>query len=136
MDKASVIALRDSLLQQGKNRSVRIAFDNGIILSSASDIIIWNDDNEIVIAFTADNDGGAYIAKQPIKMIGSTYENIQFIMGNTDVDNLENAIDSLSNVINIDSDNKAKITEWYKKLFSKDYELDRKQYNPIDIIRD
>lgn len=135
MDKASVIALRSSLLQEGKNRSVRIAFDNGVILSSSSDIVIWNDDKEIVIGFTADSDGGAYAAGMPIRMIGSTYENIQFIMGNTNVENLETAIDSLSEAVTISSDDKKKIMEWYRKLFSKDYELSRNNYNPIDIKR-
>ena len=82
MDKASVIALRDSLLQNGENRSVRVAFDNGVILSSSSDQIIWDDDKELVIGITADSDGGSFAANLPIRVIGSTYENIQFIMGN------------------------------------------------------
>ena len=118
MDKASVVALRDALLQNGKNRSVRIAFDNGIILSFGSDQLIWDDDKEIVIAFTADSDGGSYIANLPIRVIGSTYENIQFIMGNTNVENLESVIDSLSAITNISDDTKTKLIEWYSKIYS------------------
>lgn len=135
MDKASVIALRDSLLQEGKNRSVKIAFDNGIILSAASDIIAWNDDKEIIIGFTADSDGGAYIAGKPISIICSTYEHIQFIISNTNVENLETTIDNLSDVVTIDNDTKAQVVDWYRKLYSKDYELSRTNYDPIDIKR-
>lgn len=136
MDKASVIAIRDALLQDGKNRAVRVAFDNGINLSHASDIIIWNDDKEIVVGFTADSDSGSFTANLPISMICSTYENIQFIIGNTNVDKLEDAINSLSNVVTIDDEAKEKILEWYSKLYSHEYELSHKNYNPIDIKRD
>lgn len=136
MDKASVIALRDSLLQNGENRSVRIAFDNGVILSQASDTIIWDDAKELVIAFTTDSDSGAYSAQLPIRVITSTYEHIQFIMGNTNVDKLPEVIDSLGSVVNITEDTKNKLVEWYTKVFSHEYELSRKNYDPVDIKRD
>lgn len=136
MDKASVIAIRDALLQNGQNRSVRIAFDNGIILSESSDIVFWNDETEIVVGFTADNESGSYIAGLPIRIICSTYENIQFIMGNTNVEKLEPSIDSLSAIVSISDENKAKLIEWYRKVYSHKYELSRKNYDPIDIVRD
>lgn len=136
MDKASVVALRNSLSQNGDNRSVKIAFDNGIIISLASDIVLWNDDKEIVIAFTADSNSGAYEANKPISIIGSTYENIQFIIGNTNVKNLDSIIDSISNVTSVKDEDKKQIINWYKKVYSYKHELDTKSYNPIDIKRD
>lgn len=136
MDKASVIAIRDALLQNGQNRAVRIAFDNGIILSESSDQVIWDDDKELVIGITADNEGGAYIAGLPIRIIGSTYENIQFIMGNTSVENLGSALDSIGAIAPINDKDKASLIEWYRKLYSHEYVLDRKHYDPIDIKRD
>ena len=136
MDKASVIALRDSLLQNGENRSVRVAFDNGVILSSSSDQIIWDDDKELVIGITADSDGGSFAANLPIRVIGSTYENIQFIMGNTNVEKLESVLDSISNITTISDETKSKLIEWYSKLFSHKYILSKKNYDPIDIKRD
>lgn len=136
MDKASVIAIREALKYSEDNRTVRVAFDNGVILSSASDIILWKDDNEIIIGITADNDSGSYAAGKPIRIICSTYENIQFIMGNTDTDNLEDAIDGISSIVSLSDDDKANIMKWYDRLYDHKYELNRKNYNPIDIIRD
>lgn len=136
MDKASVVALRDALLQNGENRAVRIAFDNGIILSQSSDQIIWDDDKELVIGITADSDDGSFASGLPIRIIGSTYENIQFIMGNTNVDKLESILDSISTITTISDEDKSKLLEWYSKLYSPEYILSRKAYNPIDIKRD
>ena len=136
MDKASVVALRDALLQNGENRAVRIAFDNGIILSQSSDQIIWDDGKELVIGITADSDDGSFASGLPIRIIASTYENIQFIMGNTNVDKLESILDSISNITTISDEDKSKLLEWYSKLYSPDYILSRKAYNPIDIKRD
>lgn len=136
MDKASVVALRDALLQNGENRSVRIAFDNGIILSQSSDQIIWDDDKELVIGITADGDDGSYASGLPIGIIGSTYENIQFIMGNTNVEKLESVLDSINTIAPISDEDKSKLIEWYSKLYNPNYILSRKAYNPIDIKRD
>lgn len=137
MDKASVVALRTALLKDGENRSVKIAFDNGIVMSQASDVIIWDDDKEIVIAFTSDSNSGSYLAGLPISVISSTYENIQFIMGNTNVENLESVIDGLASATDkITDEDKNKIIEWYKKVYSHEHELYRKNYNPTDIVRD
>lgn len=141
MDKNSVIAIRDALLNDGKNRSVRIVFDNGVNLSYSSDIIIWDDDTEVVVGFTACADGGSYSANLPIQIICSTYENIQFIMGNVRVDeikegyDLKSMIESLSDVVSIADEEKADIIEWYSKLYSHKYELSRENYDPVDIIR-
>lgn len=136
MNKNSVIALRDALLQNGENRAVKIAFDNGIILSQSSDQIIWDDDSETVIGITADGDGGSFLAGLPISIICSTYEHIQFIIGNTNTKNLESILDSISEVTTISDEDKSKIIEWYSKLFSPEYVLSRDHYDPIDIKRD
>lgn len=135
MDKASVIAIREALDYEN-NRTVRIAFDNGINLSPSSDIVIWNDDKEIIIGIVADGEGGSYVAGLPIKVICSTYENIQFIMGNTNNDNIDDTLDALKNVVSFTDEDKKNIKEWYKKLYSPNYELSHKNYNPVDIIRD
>lgn len=135
MDKASVIAIREAL-QYTENRTVRVAFDNGVILSSASDIILWKDSDEIIIGITADNDSGSFLAGLPIRIICSTYENIQFIMGNTNVENLDNTLEGLNNIVSISGEDETKIKEWYEKIYSHNYELSRKNYNPVDIIRD
>lgn len=136
MDKAAVIAIRDSLLQGGKNRAITVVFDNGINLTLSSDLVIWDDDKETVVAFTADGHDGAFVADLPIKIICSTYENIQFIMSNNNVENLEAVIDSLSSAVVISDENKAKIMEWYTKLYDYRRNLIHKNYNPIDIVRD
>ena len=135
MDKASVVAIRDALLQEGKNRSVTVAFDNGVNMSAASDVIVWNDDKEIVIALCADGEGGSFIAGLPIKVVCSTYENIQFIMGNTNVEKLDSMLDELTSVVNITDENKAVIKKWYERVYGP-YDLKHKHYDPIDIIRD
>lgn len=135
MDKNSVIAIRSALLDKD-NRAVKIVFDNGVILSPSSDIVIWDDDKEIITGFTADSDGGSYSADLPIRIICSTYEHIQFIMGNTNSKKLESVIDKLSSAVPITDDNKDKIIEWYKKLYDYKFELLRKNYDPVDIKRD
>ena len=86
MEKNAVIAFRDALIANGKHRAIRIAFDNGINLSLSSDIVIWDDDKELVIGFTADGTSGSFEAGLPIRIICSTYENIQFILANTNVE--------------------------------------------------
>lgn len=136
MDKASVVAIREALKYNEENRAFRVAFDNGIIISTASDQIFWNDDTEIVVAITADNDGGSFIAGLPIRVICSTYENIQFIMGNTNPEKLEDVIDGLTEIVSISDEDKSMITDWYEKLYSPNYRLAHKNYEPIDIIRD
>lgn len=135
MDKASVIAIREALKYE-TNRTVRVAFDNGIILSSASDVILWKDEDEIVIGIVADGDDGSFISGNPIKIIGSTYENIQFIMGNTNSDNIEDAMDGLSSIVSLSDEDKKNIKKWYSRLYDYKYDLSHKNYNPIDIIRD
>jgi hypothetical protein len=135
MDKASVIAIRNAL-QYEENRTIRIAFDNGVNLSNASDIILWKDDAEIVIGIMADNDSGSYSAGLPIKVICSTYENIQFIMGNTNNDNMDKTLEGLISIVDLSDEDKTSIKEWYTKLYSYEYELSHKNYNPTDIIRD
>lgn len=135
MDKASVIAIREALNYED-NRSIRIAFDNGVNLSPSSDIILWKDEDEIVIGITADNDSGSYSAGLPIKVICSTYENIQFIMGNTNNDNMDKTLEGLNSIVGLSDEDKKNIKEWYNKLYDPNYELSRKNYNPVDIIRD
>lgn len=136
MDKASVVAFRDAILNEGKNRTLRVAFDNGIHLSAAADLIIWDDENERVIGFVTDSEAGAYASNLPIKMIASTYENIQFIMGNTNVNGLDEAIDSLNNACPISDDNKKIITDWFTKLHDSRRRLVHDNYLPIDIVRE
>ena len=57
-------------------------------------------------------------------------------MGNTNVENLESVIDSLSAITNISDDTKTKLIEWYSKIYSHKYDLSHKNYDPIDIKRD
>lgn len=135
MEKSAVVALRDALLQDGKNKSVRIAFDNGINFTLSSDLVLWDDDKEIVAGFTADSDSGSFEAAKPIRLICSTYENIQFIMGNTNVENLEAIFESLSNAMTISDENKQLILKFYNSLYDYRKNLSRTNYNPIDIQR-
>lgn len=136
MDKASVIAIRQALKYNEGNRTVKVCFDNGIVLSSASDIILWKDEDEIIIGITADNDSGSYVADKPIGIICSTYENIQYIIGNTDSKNIEESLEGLKSIMDISDEDKDNISNWYDKLYDYRYELSRKNYNPIDIKRD
>lgn len=136
MEKSTVVAIRDALLMDGKNVSIKIAFDNGINLTLASDMVLWDDDKEIVVGFCADSDSGAFEAAKPIRLICTTYENIQFIMSNTNVDNLEKFFDSLSSCMTITDENKKKIMDYYSKIFDYRRDLSHKNYNPIDIKRD
>lgn len=136
MEKSAVVALRDALYIENKNKSVKIAFDNGINLVLSSDMVLWDDEKEIVVAFVADSDSGSFEAGKPIRIICSTYENIQFIMANTNVDNLDTFFDTLSNVINIDDEKKKVIKDYYTKIYDYRRDLSHKNYNPIDIIRD
>lgn len=136
MEKSAVVAIRDALLMEGKNVSIKIAFDNGINLVLASDMVLWDDDKEIVVGFCADSDSGSFEAAKPIRIICSTYENIQFIMSNTNVDNLEKFFNSLSGCMTISDENKKKIMDYYSKIFDYRRDLSHKNYNPIDIKRD
>ena len=148
MEKSAIIALRDGLMAEGKHRAIRLCFDNGINLSLASDIVIWDDDKEIIIGFTADGSSGSLEAKMPIRIICSTYENIQFMMANTNVkidkeykdkytlEDLSTIIDSLSSVSSSVTENKDEIINWFTKILSPEYDLSHKAYNPIDIRRD
>lgn len=136
MDKASIVAIREALKYNEGNRTIRVVFDNGVVLSSGSDIILWKDDDEIIIGIVADNDGGSYIADKPIRIICSTYENIQFIMGNINSKDINDTIDGLKSIMDISDEDKTNISNWYDKLYDYKYELSRKNYDPIDIIRD
>lgn len=135
MEKDSVIAIRDALLQDGKNRTVRIVFDNGINISASSDIILWDDDKELVLALTADYDSGAFEVQMPVKIIGSTYENIQFITANTNVENLNSVLDEIGKITTISADDKKKIVHWYDSLYDYRKNLSKTNYNPIDLKR-
>ena len=147
MEKESVIAFRDALCDNGDHRAIRIAFDNGINISLSSDLIIWDDDNERVVAFTADGIAGSFEAGTPIRIICSTYEHIQFIMSNTGVkikneykenyklEELEKQIDNLKSVVNITDDTKKSIISWFDKIYSPSYELSQKAYKPVDFRR-
>lgn len=135
MDKASVIAIRKAL-QYEDNRTVRVAFDNGFILSSASDVILWKDEDEIVIGIVADGDDGSFVSGKPIRIICSTYENIQFIMGNTNSENIEDSLEGLTSIMELSDDDKNNIKKWYNRLYDYKYDLSHKNYNPIDIRRD
>lgn len=136
MDKASIVSIREALRYNEGNKSIRVVFDNGVVLSSSSDIILWKDDDEIIIGIVADNDGGSYIADKPIQIICSTYENIQFIMSNINSKNIDDTIDGLKSIMDISDEDKTNISNWYNKLYDYKYELSRKNYDPIDIIRD
>lgn len=136
MDKASIVAIREALKYNEGNKAIRVVFDNGVVLSSSSDIILWKDDDEIIIGIVADNDGGSYIADKPIQIICSTYENIQFIMGNINSKDINDTIDGLKSIMDISDEDKTNISNWYDKLYDYKYELSRKNYDPIDIIRD
>lgn len=134
MEKTAVIAIRDSLLNNN-DKNLRIVFDNGVNLSEIGDIVIWDDEKEIVTGFVTDSTSDGFIADKQIKIISSTYENIQFLMGNTDVKNLEAVINGLKTSINITDDQVKKIKEYFGKLLDPSYEL-KKKYYPNDIKRD
>lgn len=137
MDKTDVINFRDSLLLDGKNKSFRILFDNGIVMSSGSDMILWDDDNETVVGIIADSDSGSFEAGLPIRIICSEYAQIQFITSNTNVDNLETYLDALGNSgsLKITDENKEKILDYFKKVYDYRRDLSHKNYNPIDLKR-
>lgn len=147
MEKNAVIKIRDSLLCNNTNRAIRVVFDNGINLSLSSDLVVWDDDNEIIIGFTADGDSGSFEAGLPIEIICSTYENIQFIMTNTNVkvkdenkklygyQDLSTILDSLSAVAPITDEAKKKIIDWFTKVFSPEYLLSKNAYLPRDNKR-
>lgn len=135
MDKASVVAIRKALLRDEKDRAVRVVFDNGVVLSSGSDIIFWDDDKELIVALTSDSDSGSYSANLPIRVITSTYEHIQFIMSNTNTDKLDDTLERLTSLVNISDEQKAEIKKWYDRVYGL-YELSDKNYDPVDIIRD
>ena len=148
MEKTAVIALRDGLLCNNTNRAIRVIFDNGINLSLSSDLVVWDDDKELIIGFTADGTSGSFEAGLPIRIICSTYENIQFIQTNTNVkikdeyketysiQDLSTVIDSLKSITDkITDENKDKIVEWFTKVFSHEYDLSHTAYTPTDLKR-
>lgn len=149
MEKNAVIAFRDALIADGKHRAIRVAFDNGINLSLSSDLVIWDDDKELVIGFTVDGTSGSFESRMPIRIICSTYENIQFILANTNVEikqeykdkytleDLSTIVSSLQSATpNITDEVKDEIVNWYSKVLDPKYDLSHKAYNPIDIRRD
>lgn len=138
MEKSAVIALRDALLKNDKENPIRINFDNGTNLSLAGDLVFWNDDKELIVGLTASSDSGSFIANKPVRIICSTYENIQYINGYSNTKDLGKIIDGLSssNIVNISSEDKDKIIDWFTKLYSYEYDLSHDEYNPVDIKRD
>ena len=135
MEKTDVIAFRDALLMDGKNRSLKVIFDNGVMLSSGSDMILWNDNNATVVGIIADSDSGSFEAGLPIRIICSEYEHIQYITSNTNADNLETYLNALSPHMNISDENKNKILDYFKKVFDYRRDLSHKNYNPTDLKR-
>ena len=149
MEKAAVVAFRDALMAEGKHRSIRIAFDNGVNLSTTSDLVIWDDDKELVIGFIADAYAGSFVADLPVRIICSTYEMIQFIMANTNVqikdeykerytlEDLPTLLDQFDSVTDkITEDQKKQIVKWFSRLFDGKYDLAHNAYMPTDIRRD
>ena len=141
MDAKSVIAIRDALLNDGKNRTVRVIFDNGFNLSYTSDIIKWDDEAEIVVGLTACADGGSYSANLPIEIVCSTYENIQFITAHAATEDpkegydLKTVLDAMEPIAAFNDEEKAEILKWYSRLYSHKYELSQENYDPVDIVR-
>lgn len=146
MEKESVILIRDSLINDGSHRIVEVLFDNGTMLNVATDQILWDDDKEIIIGITTDYDASNLAVDLPIKIIASTYENIQFFTCTTnvkinktlqDTEKLETIIDRIStNIHTISVEDKNKIINYYTKLTDGKHELLRNVYLPSDIIRD
>lgn len=135
MDTKDVITFRNSLYDD-KNKSLTILFDNGIVLSSGSDIILWNDEDETVVGIIADSNAGSFEAGLPIRLICSEYQQIQFITYNTNVDNLETCLDTLTkNGFKITDENKQKALDYYKKIFDRNRDLSHRNYNPTDLKR-
>ena len=49
---------------------------------------------------------------------------------------MDKTLEGLNSIVELSDEDKKNIKEWYNKLYSHEYELSRKNYNPIDIIRD
>lgn len=137
MEKQAVISIRDALLNGGKNTAViTVVFDNGPNLSLAADNVIWNDENEIIIGFVPASSSGSLIANLPIRVLCSTYENIQFISGYTNTKNIGKVVEGLQPLTKLSEENKKKLVDYLIKLNGDNYDLDHKDYYPIDIKRD
>lgn len=145
MQKDTFVALRDALLDGGKHRAIKIAMDNGVMVSLSSDLVVWDDEDEIMVAFVADSDSGAYGANLPIRVICTEYEHIQFIMANTNVklnkrqlsnnENLETVINNINKVVPISEDKKESIINWFGKIYGGKHELVNNAYLPGDLNR-
>lgn len=123
MEKSAVINFRDSLTKN-ENNTLRIAFDNGINLSIASDCVIWDDENEMIVGFIADGQSGSYSAGLPIRVITSTYENIQFLTANINIKQLPKMIDSIKEAVStIDDSKKKQIVDYFGKIYDYRTEL-------------
>lgn len=117
MEKDAVISFRDSLTNNGNYNAIKIAFDNGVQLIASSDAIIWDDSNERVIGFISDGESESFSAEMPIRIICSTYENIQFITANIKVEDLDGMIDRLKqSMTTISDDSKKKIINHFSKI--------------------
>lgn len=122
MEKSAVVAFRNSLTAD--NKTLRIVFDNGVNLSVASDMVVWDDENETMVGFVADGQSGSFSAGLPIRAICSTYENIQFMMANTNISDLSTMIDNLkSSVSTIDDTKKKQILDYFRKIYDYRTEL-------------
>ena len=122
MEKSAVVAFRESLTAD--NKTLRIVFDNGVNLSISSDLVIWDDENETIVGFVADGQSGSFNAGLPIRAICSTYENIQFMMANTNISGLSTMIDNLkTSVTTINDENKQQIMDYFNKIYDYRTEL-------------
>lgn len=122
MKKSAVVAFRESLTVD--NKTLRIVFDNGVNLSISSDLVIWDDENETIVGFVADGQSGSFNAGLPIRAICSTYENIQFMMANTNISGLSTMIDNLkTSVTTINDENKQQIMDYFNKIYDYRTEL-------------
>lgn len=134
MEKADVIAIRDALMQNG-NKAIRVIFDNGINLSLASDVVIWDDSTDIVVGIIADYDSGAYSAGMPVKIICSNYENIQFITSNASLKDIQKQVEALETIVTFTEENKKSLNNLLKLMDPRAL-LSHKAYEAVDIIRD
>lgn len=90
MLKEEVIKFRDEACKG--SLSIIVTCDNMIVYSTATEFLIWDDDNEHLYAIRANTDHYNQ-DKAPIEISCTKYDNIQYIEGNISAANLKTVLD-------------------------------------------
>lgn len=116
MEKAQVIKFRDSFGRE----NIRVVCDNEqlFIDGSAGVFLIWDDDNEMLYRVGTNNN--YYQQKEkPVDILGTSYENIQYIGKSLTMEEYNNILENISTNEDVTFKNEVnKALEYYNTKYN------------------